>query len=192
MMTSDHRGIPRREPAPNRAETPIPRANKASDYRQRLCKRSSRQAPAGNAATIRKRKDRSVLRITRMPVQCHRNRGAVSPDFPERRHILRLERFVTRTEAGPLWAKRTVPTPMFVSSDLAYGIQAADVCIYCINRGYRQHLKEVENADGRPEIAERFARDLARLQYRGIDYRGGCERIIEGIFLEHNPNKQSC
>ena len=63
--------------------------------------------------------------------------------------------------------------------------------LHWYNWGYRQHLKEVENADIRPEIAERFARDLARLQYRGIDYRGGRERFIEGIFLEREPYKTS-
>ena len=77
---------------------------------------------------------------------------------------------------------------MFGSSDLAYGVPAADVCIPCIHWGYHQRLKAVESADRRSEIADMFAGDLARLQYRGIDCRGGRERFIEGIFLERDPS----
>ena len=80
---------------------------------------------------------------------------------------------------------------MFVSSDLTYGIQAADVCIYCINRGFRQRLTGVESAECRPETADMFARDLARLQYRGIDHRGSRERFIDAIFVERDPYQTS-
>jgi len=30
-----------------------------------------------------------------------------------------------------------VPTPLFVASDMTYAIQAADLCIYCVNWGFR-------------------------------------------------------
>ncbi len=78
---------------------------------------------------------------------------------------------------------------MFGSSDLAYGVPAAVVWIPCIRWGYHQRLKGVESADRRSEIADMFAGDLARLQYRGIDCRGGRERFIEGIFLERDPSQ---
>ena len=91
----------------------------------------------------------------------------------DRRHILRLERFSTRTEAGPLWAKRIVPTPMFVSSDLAYGIQAADVCIYCINtsstntgRAGRLMLIQQVTACGRVPIPLYWVQICKRIQCR--------------------------
>ena len=80
---------------------------------------------------------------------------------------------------------------MFGSSDLAYGVPAADVCITGIHWRYHQRLIGVESTDRRSEIADMFAGDLARLQYRGIDCRCGRERFIEGIFLERDPYQTS-
>ncbi len=49
----------------------------------------------------------------------------------------RLERHVNKTGRGWVMSQRVVPSPLFVESDMAYGVQVADLCIYILNWGYR-------------------------------------------------------
>ena len=51
----------------------------------------------------------------------------------DRRFVARMEGYFTTT-----WI---VPTPFFVSSDMAYAVQAADLCIYCVNWGFRLPIR---------------------------------------------------
>jgi hypothetical protein len=49
--------------------------------------------------------------------------------------VRQIERYFARTQTGryrTAWIK-----PQFAASDLTYPIQAADLCIYAINRRYR-------------------------------------------------------
>jgi len=55
----------------------------------------------------------------------------------DRRFVQRLERYFTYTQTGRYRRARIVPSPFFVSSDMTYPVQAADVCIYCVNYGFR-------------------------------------------------------
>lgn len=55
----------------------------------------------------------------------------------DRRFVHKMTQYFTKTEKGKERAKFIVPSPLFVSSDMAYPIQAADICIYCINHVYR-------------------------------------------------------
>jgi hypothetical protein len=56
-----------------------------------------------------------------------------------------------------------VPTPLFVASDMKAAIQAADLCIYCINWGFRIPTRGM-NSPVRPEIATQFGPLLNQLQ----------------------------
>lgn len=84
----------------------------------------------------------------------------------DRRLVTRMESYFTRTNEGQSRTAWIVPTPFFVSSDMTYAIQAADVCIYCINWGFRLPQRGMD-ADLRNEIATMFGAKLANLQFRG-------------------------
>lgn len=47
----------------------------------------------------------------------------------DRRFVRRMERYFTQTMTGRQRTKWIVPSPFFVESDMAYGVQAADLCI---------------------------------------------------------------
>ncbi len=83
----------------------------------------------------------------------------------DRKFIERAERYFQKTAKGRLRSTWIVPVPFFVSSDMLYPIQAADVCIYCINWGYRV----ITGMDGqvRAEIRDEFSPWLQRLQFSG-------------------------
>jgi hypothetical protein len=82
----------------------------------------------------------------------------------DRRLSKRIERYYTTTSKGQYRATWVVPSPFFVSSDMTYAIQAADVCIYVINWGYR--LQRMEQPT-RIEISDNFSQWLRKLQYKG-------------------------
>ena len=84
----------------------------------------------------------------------------------DRRLVTRMESYFTKTNEGQSRTEWIVPTPFFVSSDMTYAIQAADVCIYCVNWGFRLPQRGMD-ADLRNEIAEMFGADLANPQFRG-------------------------
>ena len=90
----------------------------------------------------------------------------------DRRFVYRLERYFTDTSTGRHRTAWIVPTPFFVSSDMTSAIQAADLCIYCINWGFRLPERGM-NAERRIEIAETFGSDLFDLQFRGQGHRSG-------------------
>lgn len=64
-----------------------------------------------------------------------------------------------------------VPSPLFVSSELSLGVQAADVCLYCMNWGYRRADWSIQ-ADERSEITNLFASYLHAMEWRHGDRRG--------------------
>jgi len=84
----------------------------------------------------------------------------------DRKFVARLHRYFTRTDHGRLWSAWIVPAPLFVSSDMTYPVQAADICIYCINWGFRLPSMGM-NGQERKEISQEFGPLLARLQYQG-------------------------
>ncbi len=87
----------------------------------------------------------------------------------DRRFVRCMERYFTQTMAGRQRTVWIVPSPFFVESDMAYGVQTADLCIYCLNWGWR-----VGNmtASTRKEI-EPFCRLLEKDIWRGDGYRDG-------------------
>lgn len=96
-----------------------------------------------------------------------------------------FERFFKKTVTGRTRAGRIIPSPFFVSSDLAYPVQAADVLIYAINWGYR--IPGIWEGKTRPEIAEAFGGMLNTLQYRGRTTYSGKEFPVFGINLVKEP-----
>lgn len=90
----------------------------------------------------------------------------------DRKFVSRLERYFTRTDVGRNRAHWVVPTPFFVSSDMNYAVQAADLCIYCVNWGFRLPDRGMD-APVRTEIAQGFGGALRRIQFRGEGARDG-------------------
>lgn len=63
-------------------------------------------------------------------------------------------------------AMSRVGVPIFVSSEMTYPVQAADMVIYCVNWGFRVQANGM-TAPTRPEIAGDFGPWLNQLQYVG-------------------------
>ncbi|MCB1152986.1 DUF3800 domain-containing protein [bacterium] len=104
----------------------------------------------------------------------------------DRKFVGRMEQYFTRTQNGQQRAGRIIPYPFFVSSDLVYPVQAADLVIYCINWGYR--ICAGMDSEVRPEIQLAFEERLRRLQFSGDFEKQGLRRIrTYGIFYVPDP-----
>ena len=103
----------------------------------------------------------------------------------DRRFVSRIEAYFTKTSIGRYRTARIVPAPFFVSSDMTPAVQAADLCIYCINWGFRLPNRGM-NAESRQEIARMFGRHLADLQFRGQGYRNN--RIFDTYGITYVPD----
>jgi len=102
----------------------------------------------------------------------------------DRRFVARLERYFTRTANGRYRTTWIVPTPFFVASDMAYPVQAADMCIY-VNWGFR--LPSVGmNAPVREEIAREFGRWRNQLQYHGEGCKDGV--VFDSFGIKYVPD----
>jgi len=104
----------------------------------------------------------------------------------DRRFVRRMERYFTKTQTGRYRTTWIVPTPFFVSSDMTYAVQAADLCIYCINWGFRLHSIGMD-APKRNDIADQFGAWLNRLQFHGHGYRDGNVFETFGIVFVPDP-----
>jgi hypothetical protein len=104
----------------------------------------------------------------------------------DRRFFGRLQRYFTRTLSGRERAQLIVPAPFFVSSDMSYPVQAADLCLYCINWGFRLPSRGM-NADVREEIAQEFGPRIRRLQFSDRVVRPGEVFETYSIFYVPDP-----
>jgi hypothetical protein len=104
----------------------------------------------------------------------------------DRRFVRRLERYFTLSQTGRYRSARIVPSPFFVSSDMTYPIQAADVCIYCVNHAFRIP-KWGMDAPVRAEVLARFGLYLHDLQFKGEGYKDGQVFHLYGITYVANP-----
>ncbi len=104
----------------------------------------------------------------------------------DREFVQRLQRYFTHAQTGRYRTARIVPAPFFVSSDMTYPVQAADVCIYCINWGFRLPSQGM-NAATRSEIEDEFGPFLGSLQFRGEGYRNGEVFSTYGIVYVPDP-----
>ena len=102
-------------------------------------------------------------------------------------HLVRkLERYFLRTQQGRERGARIVPSPFFVSSEMTYPVQAADLCIYCINWGFRLPSRGME-APTRPEVEKHFRTSLEERQFHGIGRNAEGEFETYGIVYVNNP-----
>jgi len=104
----------------------------------------------------------------------------------DRRFVRRLEAYFRRTQTGRYRSSWIVPTPFFVSSDMAYPVQAADLAIYCVNWGFRLPARGMD-APVRTEIARDYGRWLAQLQFRNHAYGDEPVYDVYGIVFVPDP-----
>lgn len=90
----------------------------------------------------------------------------------DRRFIERIHAYFTKSFIGRQRTAWILPTPLFVASDMNAAVQAADLCMYCINWGFRLPGRGMNNPT-RPEVADQFGPLLHRLQFIGEGYRDG-------------------
>ncbi|MGA2035833.1 MAG: DUF3800 domain-containing protein [Thermoguttaceae bacterium] len=103
------------------------------------------------------------------------------------RFVRRLERYFVRTTKGVQRAEWIVPSPFFSSSYLSIPIQVADVCIYCINWGFRRPSSGMD-AQTRAKIEEQFAGWIRRLEYKDRRQTSdGRTKTIYGISFVPTP-----
>ena len=106
----------------------------------------------------------------------------------DRRFVRRMEAYFVKTATGRYRTAWIVPLPMFVSSAMNIPVQVADVCIYCINWGFRLDSIKMD-APTRPEIADEFGPWLNQLQFKGEGYRNGV--VFKCFGITHVPDPYS-
>jgi hypothetical protein len=107
----------------------------------------------------------------------------------DRQFVSRMESYFTRTATGRNRSHWIVPAPLFVSSDITFAVQAADICLYALNWGFRPN-KDWKNLERRADIATEFGPKLLRLQWEGDGYREGQVFRSYGIVLVRDPFEQ--
>lgn len=100
----------------------------------------------------------------------------------DRKFVRMMEAYFTKTQTGRYRSTRVVPVPLFVASDMSYAVQAADLCIYAINWGFRVPSYGMD-AEKRDEVADLAGSWLNRLQFKGQGYRDGQVYNTFGIFF---------
>jgi hypothetical protein len=106
--------------------------------------------------------------------------------WADRRFVQRMERYFSLTTTGRYRTSRIVPVPIFVDSDMTYGVQVADLCIYAINWGFRLPQTGM-NAPIRKDVQELFAAVIGQLQYHGEGYRNGKTFLTHSIVFVPDP-----
>jgi hypothetical protein len=104
----------------------------------------------------------------------------------DRKFVSRMESYFRKTAIGRNRSYWIVPSPLFVASDMSYAVQAADLCLYCINWGFRLPLW-LDEYDTRQEIAAEFGPKIAKLQWAGEGYKEGKVYKSHGIVLVPDP-----
>lgn len=116
--------------------------------------------------------------------------GLLGTDSIESRSNWRLlkqvEAYFSRTQKGKERTRRIVPMPFFVPSDLTFPIQAADVCVYCVNWGFRLPVRGM-NAPTREEISNGFGPLINELQFKGKTKPDGRQYTVYGIVYVSDP-----
>lgn len=107
----------------------------------------------------------------------------------DRQFVECLTAYFRNTAVGRNRTAWIVPTPIFVDSDMSYAVQAADLCLYCINWGFRQQAWGVYGLEyeTRANIASEFGPKLARIQWHGDGYRDGKVYRSHGVVLVTDP-----
>ncbi|MDI9432018.1 MAG: DUF3800 domain-containing protein [Planctomycetota bacterium] len=103
----------------------------------------------------------------------------------DRKLVRRIERYFTQTMPGRQRTQWIVPVPMFVESDMAYGVQVADLCIYCLNWGWRLPEQDMSQPT-RLEI-EPFVWLLEKAVWHGSGCRDGRDFATHGVIYIPDP-----
>lgn len=101
----------------------------------------------------------------------------------DRRFVRRMERYFTLTHTGRQRTAWIVPTPLFVESDMAYGVQAADLVIYTLNWGFRLATMDKPT---RPEL-EPLANRIRSIVWHGDVYKKGEVHPSHGVVYIPDP-----
>jgi len=104
----------------------------------------------------------------------------------DRRYVKKLQDYYAKTHLGRERTRWIVPAPMFVDSDMSPGIQAADLCLYCVNWGFRRPEWNF-NGPRRDDIARDFAGRCGVLQFQGDHYDGADVYRSYGIIHVPDP-----
>ncbi len=113
--------------------------------------------------------------------------GLLVMDGTEKQADLRLvrqmERYFVQSCTGRERTSRIVPAPLFVESDMSYGVQVADLCIYCLNWAWRSPamLEPV-----RPELCP-LVHELQALVWHGAGQRQGHAFRTHGLVFVPDP-----
>lgn len=107
----------------------------------------------------------------------------------DRHFVERMTAYFRNTQTGRNRTQWIIPSPIFVDSDMSYAVQAADICLYCINWGFRLPSWGEFGTDYelRGEIAQEFAQKLFQLQWQGDGSRDGNVFRSFGIVLVPDP-----
>jgi hypothetical protein len=104
----------------------------------------------------------------------------------DRQFIREMHKYFTATQTGRIRTQWVVPSPFFVSSDVTYPVQAADICLYCINWGFRLTRLGMD-APTRQEVEDESRDALYRLQFEGEGYKDGQVFHTHGIVFVPDP-----
>ena len=104
----------------------------------------------------------------------------------DRRYISNLENYYIKTSNGKKRAKWIIPSPIFVDSGLVACIQAADVCLYCVNWGFRRPEWDFLGAK-RDDIHHKYAGKCGKIQYSGEVVSGQNKYKSHGIIFVPDP-----
>lgn len=104
----------------------------------------------------------------------------------DRKFVSSMNAYFTKTQTGRYRTTWIVPSPVFVESDMAYPIQAADISIYCINWGFRMAQAGM-TAASRSEIYDQFMPWMQKLQFHGERVEGGRKWPLHGILCVPDP-----
>ena len=109
-----------------------------------------------------------------------------SDQSEDARFVRRLHNYFQRTATGRYRSTRIVPVPFFVASDMAIPVQAADLCIYCVNWAYRLPTQGMV-ATERLDVKNLAGEWIAKIQYHGEGYRDGQVFKTHGIVYVPDP-----
>jgi hypothetical protein len=109
-----------------------------------------------------------------------------SENSADRQFVKQMHDYFTKSHTGRQRSYWIVPSPLFVSSDMSHAVQAADLCMYCINWGFRlPSWTGIEPV--REEMQSEFSAWISRLQWRGQGYRDGQVYDSYGVILVPDP-----
>jgi hypothetical protein len=105
----------------------------------------------------------------------------------DRRFMRKLEKYFSAHDRGREHASLIIPTPFFVSSDMSYPVQVADVVIHCIAQTYRNRRLGID-AEVRPDIAELIGTRLRPLIAEfERETQDGFKYKTQSVFLVTEP-----